>query len=225
MIPGSNHVVACGRCGAMAQYRTLATESQLYSSLWTDGCVTGPLLNPQRVLFVCRNCHHLQWMHEVDTVRIYETWDMPETPRDDEKWYHAPLMIEPIELHYYRALQFGMASERYGEMVLRMAAWRRHNDEHRSCGVASVLGSIQLAGSLFDDARSENRERLGRLLRDEEGIEQILYAELLRQDGQFGAALDVLALTDTNVHPPLAKGVRERCLRRDTLLGEVGRKR
>lgn len=228
MIPGSNHVVACGNCGAMAQYRTLGTESPAFASLWTDGCVTGPLLNPLRVLFVCRNCDQLQWMYEVKKVRIYETWNLPDEPGDDAHVYRAPAMLVAREDHYYKALRSGMAKEKFGEIVLRTCAWRRHNDGERACGVASLDSDLLGAPWMhlfFEEAHTENMERLGELLSQERGLDQILHAEILRQSGQYGAALDLLARAPTHIHPVLARGVRQRCEQRDSKLGEVARKR
>jgi hypothetical protein len=225
MIPGSNHVVACSRCGALAQYRTVATQSGHASRVWTDGVVMGPLMNPVRVLFVCRNCDHVQWLHDARTVRIYESWAIPARTAREEVWYSAPTLLEPEEHHYYAALQSKVARVAVGESLLRMFAWRRHNDAFRCCDVAASVRSVHLrelppaTGACLD-----NMERLAEMLSEQGDFERILCAEVLRELGRFEFALDVLNDTRTQCHPPLAAVVRALCQQEETRLGEVVRR-
>lgn len=222
MIPGSNHVVACKRCGAMAQYRTMSWQNRQMTRIWTDGKVTGPMLEPVRALYVCRNCDCVQWLFEANTVRIYELWSAPEQPDADEVWYSAPMMREPEEHHYYEALQGEMARAKVLERLLRMCAWRRHNDAFRQHDVAASVRSVHLrevpeaTGACLD-----NMERLAELLSEEGDFERIMCAEVLRELGRFDFALDVLSMTRTQCHPPMAQVVRALCQQQETRLGEV----
>lgn len=224
MIPGSNHVIACRHCGALTQYRTLSRESGFRLSIWTDALVTGPFITPIRALMCCRNCERLSWIYEARMVRIYESWEHPKRVNGEPDWYAAPAMLEVGEEHYYAALREGMAIEPVGEMLLRMLAWRRHNDAVRTRDVVMSVQRIRLrqAAQISDECRA-NMELLAEVLSRRGHIEQIMCAEVLRELGEFDFALDVLALAQTQCHPALARAVRTLCEHEDVRLGEVVR--
>ena len=157
-------------------------------------------------------------------VRIYESWEHPKRVNGEPDWYAAPAMLEVGEEHYYAALREGMAIEPVGEMLLRMLAWRRHNDAVRTRDVVMSVQRIRLrqAAQISDECRA-NMELLAEVLSRRGHIEQIMCAEVLRELGEFDFALDVLALAQTQCHPALARAVRTLCEHEDVRLGEVVR--
>lgn len=209
MKPGPEQVVACPTCGMLERRRTLISGNTLGARVWSDGKVVAPMLPKNPDVVLCHGCGECYWLADARAVGTIDLWPAEEAPERspllekarelglsppsgharqavDPEWTAAPWVREPSEAEYYDALARGLAVTSDQERSLRILAWWRSNDPER--GVVPHRSG----GSAPANRREENLRALAALIDASNAESLLLKAEVLRELGEFDAALEIL---------------------------------
>ena len=207
MLPGPNIVIACPKCGALAQYGTLLSGNTFGARVWSDGKPDAPMM-PRPPQFVhCHGCG-----------RVYALGDAREIGKadwngksDNPEWAAAPLVAEPDESAYYDAIALCPADDAATLEKLRFFAWWRHNDAYRGDGPPAV-------GASADPRWRDNAEAFFATLGDSTE-ERFVGVELLRQLGRRAEALG--RLNSIEDYEDIKAALRALCESGDTQVREL----
>jgi hypothetical protein len=210
MLPGPDQIIACPHCQGLAKYMTLMSGNTFGASVWTDGKQIAPMLPRSPAVVRCRHCKRFYWLASAEEVGTLVRWG-GDGSHVDPTWTSVEEVEEPSEEEYYAAIEGNLASDRRQERFLRIFAWWRGNDplrERLSTGVASV--------TTRPNAWRRNLEALAELLNEDDENDLVMKAEVLRELGEFGAAIDVLSRVGSPEYRDVVRQIRSLCDREDS---------
>ncbi|MBM4094456.1 MAG: hypothetical protein FJ276_34395 [Planctomycetes bacterium] len=179
MIPGPDQIIACPHCNTKAKYMTLMSGNDCGARVWTDGKMVAPML-PQPPEFVkCSGCGGCYWLEDAEEVGTVD----PFSPHRSA----VQPVEEPSANEYFAALEKGDAPDREREKRLRVLAWWRSNDAFRH-----TPPTRESSVATVSAACKENLETLKDLLDEQQEVDCLLKAEVLRELGQFASAKQLL---------------------------------
>lgn len=207
MLPGSNQIVACPECGALASYGTLESGNTLGATLWSDGKSIAPMMPIPPSVVRCHSCTKCYWLEDASEIGQVSSWGAEEDV--DPAWLAAPDVEEPSEEEYYSAIRAGLADDADTERQLRVFAWWRHNDSYRETDLSEAPA--------MSDGCVANLEALVGLLVDDDAHTQIMRGEVYRQLGNSHESIKALNLVPMD-YAPIVGQIHERAARGDRRL-------
>ncbi|KPF60018.1 hypothetical protein D621_02750 [beta proteobacterium AAP51] len=162
----------------------------------------------------CVVCQKPFWRNGAEVVAEVRAWSdvaLPLGCRD------APYLIEPGEEGYLGALERLIAEHPDEERLLRLHAWWKGNDHHRSPSTKH-----QLAGESTSARRESNMEALMRQIEPGTPDSTLMRAELLRELGRFDDALQLLEAALPAGLDLARKRIRALCEARDRVVRPLG---
>jgi hypothetical protein len=148
----------------------------------------------------CGRCAKCYWLDDAEELGTRDVW-ATEPPPVDPAWDAAEFVEEPTEAEYYVAIEANLARDREQERTLRLCAWWRANDAFRERPEPQV-GAVTSTSPAF----RKNLQALAELLNQEDEADLIMKAEVLRELGEFEAAIHVLSQSGS---PELVDVVRQ----------------
>lgn len=185
MTPGPVIVIQCPACGALGSYPSINSGNSFGATYYTDGYRDAPMMPTTPPVFRCGACRRGFWTEAANEVGEYDVMNKASAPLD---WRQAPLLVEPDEKGYLEAIEPLIAADPSREYVLRMHAWWRGNDRHRGRTRKPVQDDPALV-----PLREANMMALIQILPSDSAGSKLMHAELLREMGQFDAAIKVLS--------------------------------
>jgi len=200
-----DQIVACPHCQALARHKVLASGNTFGALTWTDGRQIAPMLPELPGIVKCHACSELYWLKNATKIGDVDSLTGP-IPNFKGDWKKAPMIAEPEEADYYRALENGFVENAEQERAVRMLAWWKRNDQFRDIDSedfeAPPTQARPMPFTLSADGR-KNLEALFPLLTKDNNNDRIMRAEILRQLGEF----DFAKLTLDQVTDPELAGV------------------
>ncbi|MCL1824432.1 MAG: hypothetical protein FWG26_00550 [Betaproteobacteria bacterium] len=190
MMPGPDQIIACPYCAAQAKYKTLISGNTIGARTWSDGKQIAPMLPRPPAVVKCHHCERCYWLDDAE--EISETGERKDAQFANRSLTTTPVVKEPGEMDYYKALANGLATTpEEGRHLRILARWRR-NDPLRD--------GTQVGGGLdLSEEGLKNLETLVRLLDEANEDEtekhywtQWMKADVLRELGEFELASEVL---------------------------------
>jgi len=176
MFAGSDLIVACPHCAALARLSIPETMETPGMITWTDGWQTAPGLDRPPRVTRCAACERTYWVGEGEQLGFLHPSDAEKPEKAD--WVKAPAMKSLDAAGVQQAIDEGLASFSELELELRVLLWWRNNDEFRVADAA--VGYSTTAGAVA------NIERFIEMVTDGEGEDlQLFRAEAQRQLGRF----------------------------------------
>ena len=193
MIIGPDSYLGCPKCSEIMRARTLISGNSGGATRWSDGKTAYPMLWAPNPLAICPHCRRFFWRHEGHS---YGWKGMMEEEIPNAEAITAKL-VPAEEQDYYDALQQGFAGGNpLNERILRISAWWLRNDAWRWPTISlreqrrRKRFPDRLIPTTLTDIQRENLLALAKLLDDQEPQDRLLRLELLREMGEFKAALD-----------------------------------
>jgi hypothetical protein len=183
MFAGTDIILACPHCAALARLAVPQVEEFPDMVTWTDGWQTATgLVRPPRVAR-CPQCGRTFWTGEAEQLGFLSPGQ--ELPEEKAAWAAAPLLTELDEAGVRQALDEGLASFTELELELRVLLWWRGNDAFRRADAP--------VGYSTSPEAIANMERMIELTTD--GSEDLLLfrAEAQRHLGRFADMEDTLS--------------------------------
>jgi len=206
MKPGPDQIISCPHCKGIAKYRTLTSGNTLGATFWSDGKKVFPMLALPPAVIKCQHCEKSYWLtdaEKVGTVKLRGEEDQKAHP----EWTAAKQIEEPTEGDYYSAIEANLAKDRGQEKLLRILAWWRRNDAHRT--------QEEIKVSVSDTCR-ENLEALLRLIDQENDEDRLMKGEVLRELGQFEDAKQVLNSVASAKHAYIVRQIISLCANKES---------
>lgn len=175
MFDGSDLILSCPHCSALAKLPIPEAEEFPDMITWTDGWQTAEGLERPPRVSRCPACQRTFWVGEAQQLGLLGAADQPAEVK--AAWDKAPILTSLDEAGVQQALDEGLASFPDLELELRVLLWWRGNDAYR-CANAPV-------GYSTSPAAVANMERLIEMTVD--GAEDLLLfrAEAQRHLGRF----------------------------------------
>lgn len=215
MIIGPDQIVACPHCEALARYMTLRSGNTFGARVWTDGKQNAPMLPLPPAVVKCHHCAECYWLADARKIGTVNPWG-DESVQVDPSWAASPVVQEPSETEYYRALQEGLAANPEQEETLRVLAWWRRNDAFRDGPQGITVSDAHVSG-----ASRENLNVLVRLLDEADENNRLMKAEALRELGEFESANQVLSRVTSAEYAEVVRQLRLLCDARDVCVREL----
>jgi len=192
MMPSIPQIIKCPRysCEQKLVRHSLESGNTFGATFWTDGRMDAPMMPQYPDFTQCPECGWFFWAHKAEELGPYIprkklTNDDPPKVLDDP---HYPDVREPTFKQYLKALETKLGHWPNVEKELRLKAWRKYNDKFRS---KPKKGEEPKAIDWTPEAR-ENANNVLMLLNERNIDDSISKAELLRELGRFGLALQML---------------------------------
>ena len=175
MFAGSDLILTCPHCEALAKLPIPEAEEFPDMITWTDGWQTAPGLDRPPRVTRCPACSRTFWVGEAQQLGLLGGRE--QTAEEKAAWAAAPALKPLDEAGVQQALDEGLASLPDLELELRVLLWWRGNDAYR-CAQAPV-------GHSTSPAAVANMERFIEMTAD--GSEDLLLfrAEAQRHLGRF----------------------------------------
>jgi hypothetical protein len=198
----------CASCENHIQEDVLASGNACGARYWTDGKCDAPMLPDSHWLIACPHCDALAWIDELEQVG---TWDWYAGHRRLPVFADAREPSEPsLEQYLFVLARPGLGSDK--ERYARIRAWWASNDRRREGGERCELSARERA----------NLERLVQLLDPAAPNDRLMRAEILRELGRFGRALDELASPLDEDFAVSAAVIRSLAASCDPYVAEIG---
>jgi hypothetical protein len=194
---------------------TLTSGNTFGAVVWTDGKRIAPMLPLPPTVVKCHGCAECYWLSDAKEVGTVHRWSA-EGKRVDPAWTAAPEVQEPTEDEYYEALRKGLAADTQQEIILRILAWWRRNDEFRDTPQREPASIV--TGS---EAWRENALALVRLLDEMADHDRLMKAEVLRELGEFESAQEILGRVTSVDYAPVVGQLRSLCEARDAFVRQL----
>jgi hypothetical protein len=187
MTPGPTQVIRCPLCSGLAKYPTVASGNTFGAVYYTDGKRVAPMLPATPSVVRCAACRGVFWRTAAAEVgQLNEQPEEPEVVNAD--WLKAGHLHEPDEGEHLTALDRLIASSPAEERSIRLVAWWRGNDRHRTASPTPAPDNPKVVSR-----RHANMRQLITLLNTAEPSDQLMRAEALRQLGEFDQAVAILS--------------------------------
>ena len=175
MFEGSDLILSCPHCAALAKLRIPEAEEFPDMITWTDGWQTASGLDRPPRVSRCPSCQRTFWVGEAQQLGLAGNPEHSDEQR--AAWAAAPALISLDEAGVQQAVDDGLGSLPDLELELRVLLWWRGNDAYR-CADAPV-------GYSTSPAAVANMERFIEMT--VEGGEDLLLfrAEAQRHLGRF----------------------------------------
>lgn len=175
MFAGTDLIIACPHCQALAKLSLPEAAEVPGMVTWTDGWQTMPGLGRPPRVTRCPACQRTFWVGEAQQLGFLNRGETP--PEEKAGWAKSPALQSLDAAGVQQALDEGLASLPDLELELRVLLWWRGNDAFR-CADAP-------AGYSTSPAAIANMERVIEMTRD--GSEDLLLfrAEAQRHLGRF----------------------------------------
>ncbi|MDX1673128.1 MAG: hypothetical protein R3211_12385 [Balneolaceae bacterium] len=199
MMPGFDKLIECPRrsCSHKMIRHTLESGNTSGATRWTDGRFDAPML-PQYPDFTrCPECGWFFWVEQAEEVgALPGGMPIPDDEEEFSEWREATEVQEPTFEQYLEALETKLARWPDPEKNLRLRAWQKYNDRFRP----DPEKGEQTAPIKWTPASRENANNVLMLLDEWHLEESLCKAELLRELGRFGLALQMLDILEER-HP------------------------
>ncbi len=175
MFAGTDLILTCPHCGALAKLPIPEAEEFPDMITWTDGWQTATGLERPPRVSRCPACSRTFWVGEAEQLGLLGGSD--QSAEEKAAWANAPALTSLDEAGVQQALDEGLASFPDLELELRVLLWWRGNDAYR-CADAPV-------GHSTSPTALANMERFIEMTVD--GAEDLLLfrAEAQRHLGRF----------------------------------------
>ena len=195
---------------------TLMSGNTLGMRAWTDGMEFAPMLAHAPAVAKCGHCQKCYWVSSAKHVGEIGGWFAdPDTPVDPG-WAATEDITEPDVEDYLVAIDEGLAADVAQERTLRVFAWWAGNRWFRSLGPDQPGDSL-----LVHPTHWTNLRALATLLREHEEGERVMKAEVLRELGDFAAALRLLDTVAGSEYASVVAQLRTLCERQDRWVREL----
>jgi len=195
---GSDKIIECPKCGALAKHFTQISGNTFGAILWTDGKFEACMLRRLPLITKCYTCHGYYWLSQAKEIGIVPFWgSQREENQRPEAWKNAPHIKTPTEDEYWEALETNVATDENQRLNLRVAAWQAANDVHRN--EQCKKGGEVDTRTCFSVKAKENLEKLYESLTSEDAENRLVKAEAARELGRFDDAIKLLA-NDVSEH-------------------------
>lgn len=176
MFAGTDLILSCPHCEALAQLPFPEMVELPGMVTWTDGWQTAPGLDRPPRVAACPACQKTFWVGEAQQLGFLIPGKTP--PEGKEAWAKAPVLKNLDAAGVQQALDEGLAAVPDLELELRVLLWWRANDEFRRADAPVGHSTSPLAIA--------NMERFIEMTKD--GSEDLLLfrAEAQRQLGLIG---------------------------------------
>jgi hypothetical protein len=226
-------MIACPHCGALVTHYSMTSGNTFGARMWTDGCMEAPMWTACPPIGICHRCENGYWLEDAREVARNAFGRIHKGPDGDPQ--EAQELVEPDEGDFYHLLRAGFATDRRRERILRTLAWHRSNDLLREGSTRRCKTRRQrqrpsrwpdLLPWLPEEALPpsppvaqtevrENLQKLAALLDDACEQDRLQKAEILRELGDFDAALRLLDGTTWPSLRQIADQIRHLCVARD----------
>lgn len=182
---GPDHFFACPHCNVVLRRATYSSGNTFGSTLWSDGCLQGPMMPKAVVATRCPSCSNAFLIEDGKDLGEHE-WGEESAPvsyNDSSRVSHADAdALAEIAANTHDP-------DRLRQLCI--AIWHAQNHGHRrKDGEATPDRSIEF---------EENLERLVGLLGNDKAQAQLMKAEALRELGRHGEAIAVLQDIDSTL--------------------------
>lgn len=174
MFAGTDLILACPHCQAVARLAVPQIEEFPDMVTWTDGWQTATGLERAPRIARCAQCQRTYWVGEAEQLGFINPGQ--ELPPERAAWSTAPLLTELDAAGVQQALDEGLASFPELELELRVLLWWRGNDAFRCAdapvgystapqAVANMERLIEMTADSSEDLllfRAEAQRHLGR---------------------------------------------------------------
>lgn len=209
---GLDYVVSCPCCEGLATHMTLISGNNLWAQAWSDGKQAAPMCPRPPEVVKCRYCRECFWLADAKLAGFVDPdKDGDASSSVDPAFAGAQRVKQPTEEEYYEAIREGFAADSEQERRLRILAWWRRNDAFRG-GLWALEGSVASDSGAW---RSNLQALLG-LLDEEDDNHQLMKAEVLRELGEFGRAVEVLGRVTSAEFTTVIDQIRSLCEAEDT---------
>lgn len=206
MIPGPIQIYECPDCSAQIKNKSLISGNTFNATVYSDGFLEAPMLPQYPDLTRCEECGHYLWLSrlkEITEISIFEL-DLPE-------WNTVPWARLLTLDEYKQVLELGIIENVSDEKFVRMRIWWCYNDRIRYQDKLVQIDKDIIEGKLFKDIPekeywAENLGKLMPLLDSKRPEEQVLIAEIYRNQGRFDIANHLLKEI-WDMHPAFDKGI------------------
>ena len=129
MFGGSDLILSCPHCAALARLAIPHAEEFPDMITWTDGWQTATGLERPPRVSRCPGCSRTFWVGEAQQLGLLGGRE--QTSEEKAAWAAAPALTSPDEAGVQQALAEGLASLPDLELELRVLLWWRGNDAYR----------------------------------------------------------------------------------------------
>jgi len=136
---------------------------------------------------------------------LLDVWGL-EPDAGNLEWKAVRDVEQPAEEDYYEVLRKGITQDSRQERTLRILAWWRRNDAFRE-----VSGSTGGHAAPASANCRTNLEALRTLLDETQESDRLMKAEVLRELGEFDAALGMLSTIASNDYEAIVGQMRSLC--------------
>ena len=211
MIPGPDQIISCPHCKGLAKYRTLTSGNTLGATVRSDGKKIFPMLPLPPAVVKCQHCKMGYWLVDAEEVGTVDLWG-EKNQKVNPEWAAAKKVEEPTEEEYYLFIDAKLAKTPQQEKTLRILAWWRRNDVHRTQEEANLS---------ISDACRENLEELLKLIDQENDEGQLMKGEVLRELGQFEDAKQVLDSVASAKYAYIVRQILSLCANKDSRVSKL----
>jgi hypothetical protein len=175
MFAGTDLILSCPHCEALAQLPFPEMVELPGTVTWTDGWQTAPGLDRPPRVTLCPSCHKAFWVGEAQQLGFLVPGQP--TPEDKAEWAKAPVLKNLDAAGVRQAIDEGLAALPDLELELRVLLWWRANDEFRRAdapvgysispeAIANMERFIEMTVDGAEDLllfRAEAQRQLGRV--------------------------------------------------------------
>jgi len=195
MIPGPTTIRRCNSCQGLLKQRSILSGNTGGAKYWTDGEMLARMLPRTPGLIKCSHCSSIQWTDELEKVESFETYigfralfdkNTEFKAKENEEKLKAklyetlPYYVQPNALELFDFANTVLHTEK--QLQVRLRAWRKGNDDRRNSDKFNPLNKVEL----------DNLEMIVQLMRDQNQISNLIYAEVLRELGRYEESRQVI---------------------------------
>ena len=215
MTPGPTLVIRCPLCSGLAKYTTVASGNTFGAVYYTDGKRVAPMLPATPSVVRCAACRGVFWRSAATEVGQFDE-QREDAVAVGADWLKAGYLHEPDEGEHLAALDRLIASSPGEERGIRLVAWWRGNDRHRTASPTPAPDNPKVVSR-----RHANMRQLIALLDTAEPSDQLMRAEALRQLGEFEQATTVLSKPFPPEYDTALSRLLGLCAQRNSMLQQL----
>ena len=177
MLPAPPEIRVCENCSGLIEQFSLMSGNTFGATYWTDGKMDAPMLPDLPEFVKCPHCKSLLWINEQE--------ELPDVG-DKRLGFFSIKRAIPYLYPSFDDLLKGAdenSLDKGREIYLRVRTWWKGNDRRRQDNESDQP---------LSDKEVENLKTLLEMLDENNEHDRILKAEILRELGQFEAAMEML---------------------------------